>query len=161
MMTAPYGLVRMDAPPGCRSRPIFIRTKPSTTGPGMGARMMGWFLASLLFSGLAFATVGLPFEQARFEALQREGRPILIWFHVDWCPTCKVQDRILRRLTALPELRRLTILRVDYDHQKDEVRKFRAIRQSTFILFNGGKEVGRSLGGTDQEDILEFLRAAF
>lgn len=123
--------------------------------------MMGGFLAFLLFARLACATVGLPFEQTRFNTLMKEGGPVLVWFHVDWCPTCQVQDRILRELLGLPELRRLTILRVDYDHQKDEVRKFRAIRQSTFILFNGGKEVGRSLGGTDREDILEFLRAAF
>lgn len=118
-------------------------------------------LAILFLIRPAFAAVGIPFEQAHFDALLREGRPVLVWFHVDWCPTCKAQDIILRELIALPELRPLTILRVDFDHQKEEVRKFRAIRQSTFILFNGGKEVGRSLGGTYREDILEFLRAAF
>lgn len=107
------------------------------------------------------AATGQPFVQARFDALMQEGRPILLWFHADWCPTCKTQDRILQELTAAPELRRLTVLRVDYDKQKAEVRKFRAIRQSTFILFNGGKEVGRSLGGTDKEDIREFLRPAY
>lgn len=118
-------------------------------------------LAALCLVPAAFAALGLPYEQTRFDALMKEGRPVLVWFHVDWCPTCRAQDGILRELVTLPELRRITVLRVDFDQQKKEVRKFRAIRQGTFILFNGGKEVGRSLGGTYREDILEFLRAAF
>lgn len=118
-------------------------------------------LVVLLSIKLAAAAVGQPFTQPHFEALQREGRPVLIWFHVDWCPTCRTQDKILTELLALPELRGLTVLRVDFDHQKPVVRAFNAVRQSTFILFKGGKELGRSLGGTYREDILEFLRSAF
>lgn len=128
---------------------------------GLMPRVLIGCLVALLAARFAFAAVGQPFEQARFDALLKEGRPVLVWFHVDWCPTCRAQDTILKELLALPQLRGLTVLRVDYDHQKKEVRAFRAIRQSTFILFHDGKEVARSLGGTDRDDILEFLRPAF
>jgi thiol-disulfide isomerase/thioredoxin len=118
------------------------------------------FILALLCAPVE-AAVGKPFEQEHFDALMKEGRPVLVWFHVDWCPTCRAQDKILKDLLSLPQLRSLTLLRVDFDTQKEEALAFRAIRQGTFILFKGGKEVGRSLGGTFREDILEFLRPAF
>lgn len=125
---------------------------------------MSKFLQALLFwfgcIGVAGAT-GVPYDQARFDTLNREGQPILVWIHADWCPTCKAQGKVLDELLPRPELRGLNVLRVDFDSQKPVVRAFRAIMQSTFILFKGGREVGRSLGDTRRDSILAFLKQAF
>jgi thioredoxin 1 len=122
------------------------------------------FLQALLFCfafiGAAGAT-GLPYDQARFDALDKGGKPILVWIHADWCPTCKAQGKVLDELLPQPGLRGLNVLRVDFDRQKPVVRAFRAIRQSTFILFKGGREVARSLGDTRRDSILAFLKQAF
>lgn len=34
------------------------------------------------------------FSLGRLEALQREGRPIFVDFTADWCPTCKVNEKV-------------------------------------------------------------------
>ena len=34
-----------------------------------------------------------PFSQARLAALQREGRPVFVYFTADWCLTCKVNEK--------------------------------------------------------------------
>jgi thioredoxin 1 len=116
-------------------------------------------LASLFPLHLAMAA-GQPFEQSRFDALQRAGRPILVWIHADWCPTCRAQDKALRQLLPRPDLQGLTVLKVDFDRQKPLVHAFHAIQQSTFILFKGGREVARSLGETRRGRILAFLKQA-
>jgi thioredoxin 1 len=122
------------------------------------------FLQALLFCfaciGVAGAA-GLPYDPARFAALNQEGKPILVWIHADWCPTCKAQGKVLDELLPRPELRGLSVLRVDFDRQKAVVHAFRAISQSTFILFKGGREVARSLGDTRPDSILAFLKKAF
>jgi thioredoxin-like negative regulator of GroEL len=108
----------------------------------------------------AAAAAGEPYEQARFDALMKQGKPVLVWIHADWCPTCRAQERILDELLPRPELRGLSVLRVDFDHQKPVVQAFRAVRQSTFILFKAGREVARSLGDTRRDSVLAFLKQA-
>jgi thiol:disulfide interchange protein len=34
-----------------------------------------------------------PFSEARLAALQREGRPVFVYFTADWCVTCKVNEK--------------------------------------------------------------------
>jgi thiol:disulfide interchange protein len=34
-----------------------------------------------------------PFTEARLAALQREGRPVFVYFTADWCVTCKVNEK--------------------------------------------------------------------
>lgn len=116
-------------------------------------------LACLLWTNLAFAA-GQPYTQAQFDKLQQQGKPVLVWIHADWCPTCRAQGKVLDQLLPLPELQGLTVLKVDFDSQKPLVRAFQAVRQSTFILFKGGREIDRSLGDTRQGSILAFLRQA-
>lgn len=114
---------------------------------------------SLLLIAAAFAA-DKPFTQAEFDRLQQEGDPVLIWIHADWCPTCRAQEPVLNKLLARDEFKPLHALRVDFDQQKDVVQAFKAIRQSTLIVFKGGKEVGRSLGVTDEGKIKALLSQA-
>ena len=100
------------------------------------------------------------FDASRFDALNKEGKPILIAIHADWCPTCKAQAPIVADLLKTPELKGITAFRVDFDSQKDAVRRFRASTQSTLIVFKGGREVGRSIGDTRQGGIAALLRKA-
>ena len=55
---------------------------------------------------------------------------ILLFFHADWCPTCKnIEKNIIE--TWLPEW--LTILKVDYDNASDLRKKYGITSQSTFV----------------------------
>lgn len=102
----------------------------------------------------------VPYAQGTFDALQQQGKPVLVWTHADWCSVCRTQGKVLDALLPRPELQGLSVLKVDFDEQKSVMRSLRANRQSTFILFRGGKEIARSLGETQQAAVLGFLKQA-
>ena len=90
----------------------------------------------------------MPYSQAGFEAAQREGRPILIDVFAPWCPVCAKQQPAIAAALANPANKDLIVFRVDFDHQKDVVRRFRATQQSTLIAYKGKKETARTVGST-------------
>ena len=51
-----------------------------------------------------------------------------------------------------------TILKVNFDKQKDVLRTFRVAQQSTFIVYRGKEEVARSTGDTRKDSIAATLR---
>jgi thioredoxin 1 len=120
-------------------------------------------LASAL-AGLALmvpATAGeMPFTLEAFETAQKAGKPILVEVHAVWCPTWKAQIPILGKLTADQKFKDTVVLRVDFDDQKEIVRKFGVQLQSTLIVFKGEKEVGRSVGDTNANSIAALLGKA-
>lgn len=116
-------------------------------------------LLSFLAAGSALAA-DQAFDQAVFDALQKQGKPTLVMIHADWCPTCKAQEPILGELLKTPELQGIAALRVDFDKQKAAVKAFKAQYQSTLIVFKGGKEVGRSTGDTKKDSIAALLKNA-
>lgn len=117
-------------------------------------------LLLLLFLPLFAHAVGEPYTREKLDALNKEGKPTLVFIYADWCPTCKAQDRILSELLPAAEFKGITTLRVDFDAQKQVVRSFGVRYQSTLIVFKGGKEVSRVTAETDRERIAELLRNA-
>ncbi|MBE7199108.1 MAG: thioredoxin family protein [Parafilimonas terrae] len=113
----------------------------------------------LLFAGLAPARAGdaMPFSEAGFEAARQAGKPILIEVSAPWCPICKAQKPILAKLAGEPRFKDLQIFAIDFDSQKDLLKRFDARMQSTLIAFKGKAEVGRSVGETQQEWIEGLL----
>ncbi len=51
----------------------------------------------------------------------------------------------------------LTVLKVDYDKQKEWVKHFKAFRQSTLIRYKGDKEIGRKIAETDQRKLFNLF----
>ena len=115
-------------------------------------------LATMLSLGpAALAADKRPFDLKAFDAAQAAGRPILIDVSAPWCPVCWVQAPILARLTNEPRMKSLVIFTVDFDSQKDLLRKLKVQKQSTLIVFKGNKEVGRSTGDTNAGSIEALL----
>jgi thioredoxin 1 len=98
---------------------------------------------------VASAADRLPFDQAAFEAAQAAGKPILVEVSAPWCPICKAQAPILAQLKSEPRFKNLVSFNIDFDSQKDLLRKFNVQKQSTLIVFKGQQETGRSTGVTD------------
>lgn len=121
-------------------------------------------LASLIAGTLtvapALATEAPAFDSQAFAAAQKAGKPILIAIHASWCPTCKAQRPILSELRADPKFKDLVYFVVDFDSQKDLVKRFGAQMQSTLIAFKGDKEEGRSVGDTHRASIFALAAKA-
>ena len=117
-------------------------------------------LALSAFAALASAGSSEPFTQQRFDELAAQGKPALVAVHADWCPTCKAQKPIVGELMGRPEFKDVTELVVDFDAQKPVVKQYTVSMQSTLIAFQGGKEVGRSVGDTTKAGIEGLVKKA-
>lgn len=117
------------------------------------------FLLFIFTISSAFA-IGDAFDQARFDQLLKEGKPILVAIHADWCTTCRAQEILLKDLLKTPPYNNLRVLRVDFDRQKEAMHTFKVQMRSTLIVFKNGKEVGRSTADTDKDSVALMLRKA-
>ncbi|QGM98885.1 thioredoxin family protein [Methylocystis parvus] len=115
---------------------------------------------ALLAALTGAAAAEMPFTQAAFSAAQQTGKPIIIHVYAPWCPTCRAQEPILQKLESDPKFSGAASFRVDFDGQKDAVKALKARNQSTIIVFKGEKEVGRSVGETDEKTISALLDKA-
>jgi len=97
------------------------------------------------------------FDEKAFAAAQAAGQPILVEVHASWCPVCKRQRPILAKLGTEPRFKRMVSFEIDFDSQKDLVRRFNVHKQSTLIVFKGRKEIARSTGDSNPASIAQLL----
>ena len=114
-------------------------------------------VAAAFAAAPALAETAPAFDAKTFADAQKAGKPILIAIHASWCPTCKAQAPILSELRADPRFKDLAYFVVDFDSQKDVVKRFGASMQSTLIVFRGQKEEGRSVGDTKRASIYALV----
>lgn len=117
-------------------------------------------LSGALFALPALAAEPVPFTMAAFDQAQKAGRSILIEVHAPWCPTCKAQAPILSEIRKGEAYKNLVVLIVDFDTQKDVLRRLNAQTQSTLITFKGASETGRSVGDTKPASIAALVAKA-
>jgi thioredoxin 1 len=113
--------------------------------------------ANAAFAVPASAAAPQPFDNAAFAEAQKAGKPIFVAIHASWCPICKAQTPILAELMADSRFKNLVYFTIDFDSQKDLVRRFGARMQSTLISFKGASEQGRSVGDTNHDSIAALL----
>ncbi len=113
--------------------------------------------ASAAAAAPASAAGPQPFSDAAFAEAQKAGKPIFVAIHASWCPICKAQTPILAELMADSKFKNLVYFTIDFDHQKDLVRRFGAQKQSTLISFKGATEQGRSVGDSNRQSIAVLL----
>jgi thioredoxin 1 len=100
------------------------------------------------------------FDQKAFDAAQAANQPILVEVHAPWCPVCKLQEPILSKLGTEARFKPMAAFKIDFDSQKDLLRRFNVQKQSTLIVFKGRKEVGRSTGDSNANSIQQLLAKA-
>lgn len=99
------------------------------------------------------------FSKSAFDEAQQSGKSILVVVSAPWCPTCKTQDPIIRKLLTEAKYKNVMVFEVDFDSEKDVMRRFGASKQSTLIGFKGAREMGRSIGDTSPLSIEDLIEA--
>jgi len=117
-------------------------------------------IASLVALSAAHAAEVKPYDKTTFDALRAAGKPVVIHVYADWCPTCKEQTPIISDLLKEPSFKDYTVLKVNFDTQKDVRKALRVSQQSTLIVYHGKNEVARTVGDTSKESIAATLRKA-
>ena len=117
-------------------------------------------VAVLAFAVLAAGAAEMPFTQAAFDKAVAAGQPVIVDFQASWCPTCKAQKPIVQSLMQEPKMKSVTLFSADYDTEQALKKQLRVAQQSTFVVFKGGKEVGRSTGETSKSAIAALFDKA-
>jgi hypothetical protein len=81
-----------------------------------------------------------------FTAAQTDGGVLLVDVYTRWCSTCLVQHRALDSLLADPHYRVVRGFRADFDHNREFRERHGVTVQSTILLFDGSRELSRSVG---------------
>ncbi|MEX0752604.1 MAG: thioredoxin family protein [Xanthobacteraceae bacterium] len=126
----------------------------------MQKAVLGVILGLATFLAVSFvAKAAQPFDAKGFQEAQAAGQTILIHVTAPWCPTCRLQHPIVQSIEK--ERPALLVYDVDFDSGKEILKQFRVQYQSTFVLFKGAKEVGRSTGETNPDRIRAFVAQGF
>ncbi|WP_213763587.1 thioredoxin family protein [Caballeronia sp. dw_19] len=120
--------------------------------------------AALAYLFLALANIAyageVPYNKTQFDEQIAAGKPTVVYLHAAWCPTCKIQQPIVDRLSSDAEFKSLTVYEADYDTETALKKSLRITQQSTFVVFKGGHEVARSTGETTERAIRKTFEAA-
>lgn len=120
-------------------------------------------MIGLVSSHASAATDWQPFDQRAFDAAVSSGKSVVLDFHADWCPVCKAQAPILAELikTDTAVMKGLVAFKADFDTAAALKKQFGVQKQSTIVVFKGGKEVARSTGVTDRAALAELIAKAY
>jgi thiol-disulfide isomerase/thioredoxin len=81
-----------------------------------------------------------------------EGSRVVLFFHADWCPSCRATDAALVE-DGVPE--GLTVVQVDFDTETELRQEHGVVQQHTFVHVDAdGTALATWSGSVDGEDIL-------
>jgi len=79
----------------------------------------------------------------------------IYYFTADWCQPCKKTRPIVEQLNRDQSTAGFQI--IDVDDNPDLVKNFGISSVPTFILFDGGIEKNRIIGGKTKEELVSFI----
>jgi thiol-disulfide isomerase/thioredoxin len=126
----------------------------------MSKYAFGVLIAALLMAAGVTHAAEVPFNQGPYQQAVAAGKPVVVYFHADWCPTCRAQQPIVDRLAREPGFAPVTIFVADFDKETALEKSLKVDHQSTFVVFKQGHEVGRSTGQTAESAIRAVLQQA-
>ena len=115
-------------------------------------------MALSFISAAMVANAGeIPFTRAAFNELNAAGKTFVVHVASKSCTTCRVQGDIASKLLAEKSFEGVTLLKVDFDKEKELLKMLNVSTRSTFIVLKNGKELERMTGGTKKEAIANLL----
>ncbi len=109
---------------------------------------------------LAFFLSGIIYANdstSNIKTFLKANKNVLVHVHADWCPSCKVQKKILTTVS----LKGAKLLEVNFDKDKIFLKDNKVFQQSMLIAFKDGKEASRVFGITKKEKIMNFINKNF
>jgi len=122
------------------------------------------FLSAVIISfsllDLAQAAEKKTFSQESFFASQAADESIVVYVYAPWCTTCKQQEVIIDKIMQDSRFDKVRYYEVDFDNDKEGMRKLKANTRSTILIFKGKRELTRSANDTDPASIQNLLEKA-
>lgn len=89
------------------------------------------------------------------EVVLESKTPVLVDFWAQWCGPCQEMGPIIDELAD--ELTDVKVCKLDIDSAMEIARQYRVMSIPTFLKFENGEVVKRTVGGQSKEEIIEFL----
>ena len=80
---------------------------------------------------------------------------VLVDFNADWCGPCRMLKPILDEVAS--ERDDVKIVSINIDNEEELAMKYGVSSIPCLVLFEGGKEVNRSVGFIPKDKVIEFI----
>jgi len=123
-------------------------------------------LASIATAALSLTLINaasaaeLQFKQSSFDEAIKHKQSVIVDFSAEWCSICRAQKIVTHALMAEPKMKNVTLFVADYDKEQTLRKSLKVVQQSTLIVFKNGKEVARSIGQTQREELESLFSKA-
>ena len=87
----------------------------------------------------------------------QSGKTVLVEFWADWCGPCKMVAPVLDEIAG-ENKDKLTVAKLDIDHNPATARDYQVMSIPTMILFQDGKPVKQIVGARPKAALLNELR---
>ena len=118
------------------------------------------FIFFLSLVGLAQAIEKKTFSQEAFSVSQAANDSIIVYIFAPWCTTCKKQEAVIEKIIQDPRFDKIRYFVVDFDNDKETMRKLKANTRSTILVYKGPREITRSANDTDPVSLQSLLEKA-
>lgn len=89
------------------------------------------------------------------EVLKSE-KTVLIDFYADWCEPCKILSPIVDEVAE--ENEKIKVVKINIDQEENLAVEYQILSIPTLVVIKNGKEVKRSVGVVDKEEILDLVK---
>ena len=90
------------------------------------------------------------------EVLKTE-KTVLIDFWASWCGPCKMMSPVIDSI-AEEEGNTVKVCKINIDEEQNLAVKYNVMSIPTFIVLKNGKEVARSVGVQDKNELIDMLK---
>ncbi len=80
----------------------------------------------------------------------------LLDFWAQWCAPCRIMNPIIDEIEK--EIQGIEIERINVDEKPDISSKYSVMSIPTYVIEKDGKEVGRKIGVTSKQDLVDLLK---
>lgn len=88
---------------------------------------------------------------------QKSDQKVVLFFHAGWCPTCKEADKNFKsNPEKIPS--DVTVLKVDYDSEKELKAKYNVTYQHTFVQVDDNGEMITTWNSGDLEELAKKVK---
>lgn len=113
-----------------------------------------------LIGGKAFAAGVIPYEAKNFPALLSRSGTLIVHVHAETSPISVRQVLVLNYLAAKPVYADIPFVAVSFDKDHDFLRQYAIDRESTILVFKGGRMVSKFHDITNPDRIARYLKEA-